>query len=90
MIASLDYEEIPFQLALSTDPNVATTGTFQFRPDPALYIAVLAGQFEITIDDLDVGSVLGLEDVTLDISIMVSGWKSIMGNPNKKKTRRMN
>jgi len=87
MIASLEYETIPFQLTLSTDPDVESTGTFQFRPDPALYIAVMCGQFEITIEDLDIGAVLALEQVTLDVSVMVSGWKSIMGNPNKK-TRR--
>lgn len=90
MIASTDYEEIPFQLALSTDASVANTDTFQFRPDPALYIAVMSGQFEIVIDDMDVGSTIGLEEIQLDISVMVSGWKSIMGNPEKKKLRRMN
>ena len=91
MIASTDYEEIPFQLAFSTEQNIATTSTFQFRPDPALYIAVLSGQFEIIVNDLDVLATVGLEEVTLDISVMVSGWKSIMGNPDsKKKTRRMN
>jgi len=86
-IASTDYESIPFQLVLSTDPNVSTTSTFQFRPDPALYIAVLSGQFEIIIDDLDVGSFgLGVNKVQLDIAVMVSGWKSIMGNPDKKRS----
>ncbi len=87
-IASTDYESIPFQLVLSTDPNVSTTSTFQFRPDPALYIAVLSGQFEIIIDDFDIGSLgVGLNKVQLDIAVMVSGWKSIMGNPDKKKAR---
>jgi hypothetical protein len=85
MIASTEYESIPFQLALSSDPDVDTTSTFQFRPDPALYIAVLSGQFEIVIEDLDVKSVIGLEVIPLNISVMVSGWKSIMGNPDKKK-----
>jgi len=85
-IASTDYESIPFQIVLSSDPNVSTTSTFQFRPDPALYIAVLSGQFEIIIDDLDVGSIgLGLNKIQLDLAVMVSGWKSIMGNPDKKK-----
>lgn len=90
MIAETDYETIPFQLSLSTESNVATTGTFQWRPDPALYLAVLCGQFQIVIEDLDVGSTVSLETVSLDVAVMVSGWKSIMGNPEKKKTRRMN
>jgi len=85
MVASLEYETIPFQLTLSTDPDVESTGTFQFRPDPALYIAVMCGQFEITIEDLDIGAVLALEQITLDVSVMVSGWKSIMGTPKNLK-----
>lgn len=89
MVASLEYETIPFQLTLSTDPDVESTGTFQFRPDPALYIAVMCGQFEITIEDLDIGAVFALEQITLDVNVMVSGWKSIMGTPkNLKKSGR--
>jgi len=43
-IASIDYETIPFQLSLSTTADESATATFQWRPDPALYQAVLCGQ----------------------------------------------
>ena len=45
-------QQIPFQLSYtpgSTDISVS----LQWRPDPALYVAVLAGLIEIEIDELD-------------------------------------
>lgn len=77
--ASKTYETIPFQLAWGQSN---TTATFQFRPDPALFIAILAGQLEVVIDDaVGIGS-----NINLDIDVMVAGWKSIMGNPSSKKS----
>jgi hypothetical protein len=85
--ASVDYETIPFMLQLSTTADERASPVFQFRPDPALYIAVLCGQFEIVITDFKTEA--GLTDpgqiTTLNVAVMVSGWKSIMGNPDKKK-----
>jgi len=86
--ASLEYEEIPFACAYepSTVGSSAETVTFQWRPDPALYLAVLCGQFQIVIDEINlVGGATGL---ALNVNTMVSGWKSIMGNPDKKPRRR--
>lgn len=80
MIASSEVETIPF--AMSYGPSGSTN--FQFRPDPALYQAVMCGLFEIYIEDCDTNAQLGLE---LRTSISVAGWKSIMGNPEKKKRR---
>jgi hypothetical protein len=77
--ASVVIDKIPFQL--SYGPN-DTTVSFQWRPDPALYVAVMCGLFEVFIEDCT--SPTNLE---LDITIMTSGWKSIMGNPNKKARR---
>jgi len=91
MIAATDYETIPFQLSFSTDSAESTTATFQWRPDPALYLAVMCGQMQIIINDMETSANL-TDYVTFDVSVMVSGWKSIMGNPDKsskKKTRRM-
>ena len=90
-IASVDYETIPFQLALSTTAEELATATFQWRPDPALYQAVLCGQYQIVFTDLQTQSgILPPTFLNLNVSIMVSGWKSIMGNPDKKKkSRRM-
>ena len=89
--ASAEFEEIPFTLSY-----VPTTGgpsyypgqvdMFSFRPDPALYIAILCGQLQIVIDTLDLGS--GTASVTLEVSAQVAGWKSIMGSPDKKRRPR--
>ncbi len=75
-------ESIPFQLAYGADD---TTATFQFRPDPALYIAVMCGMFDIFIDDAV--SITGAA-FDLTVAVHIAGWKSIMGNPDKKKSRR--
>jgi len=92
MIAEESYETIPFSLTYSTQFGNASTGTFasnsnvfQWRPDPALYLAVLCGQFQIVLVDNDSGGEVIPFPADLNVSIMVSGWKSIMGNPDKKK-----
>ncbi len=87
MIASTEYETIPFQLAFTTSGLSSSTATFQFRPDPALYLAIMCGQMQVVINDMDVGTAtpIGGEQVSLNVAVMVSGWKSIMGNPDKKK-----
>ena len=82
--ASQTFEEIPFQLAFSDD---AVSPTFQFRPDPALFIAMMCGLAEIRFEQVDSIDPSGLE---LQVSFMIAGWKSIMGEPGKKNTRRMN
>ncbi len=82
-IADIEFEEIPFNL--TWDNNDVTAMNFQWRPDPALYVAVMCGMFEVFFDDV---TVTGSTDVTLEINVMVAGWKSIMGNPDKKKKRR--
>ncbi len=85
-IASIDYETIPFQLALSTTADESATATFQWRPDPALYQAVLCGQYQVVFADLQTQSgVIPPTNLNLNVSVMVSGWKSIMGNPDNKK-----
>lgn len=93
LIASEDYEEIPFQLSISSTADEQATATFQFRPDPALYLAVLCGQLQIYIETSAGGDFPTMTN-TLRVAVMVSGWKSIMGDPDKsskkKKTRRMN
>lgn len=82
--ASLDYELIPFEVAYS--PSNATSGSvvtnFEFRPDPALYIAILTGQLELILSDVTLDA--GAASLDIQMAWHVSGWKSIMGNPNKK------
>ena len=88
--ANLNYEEIPFQLAFSTTADEQATATFQFRPDPALYLAILCGQFEVVLVNAEVAPNLPvpLNEINMNFSVQVSGWKSIMGNPDKKKKSR--
>tara|TARA_Y100000589_G_C27119039_1_gene615575 strand:+ start:167 stop:1039 length:873 start_codon:yes stop_codon:yes gene_type:complete len=79
MYADPDYEVIPFQIALDNSDGHASA-TFQFRPDPALYQAILAGQIILSVKDCVFTNVS--DDNTpiarLNISSYVSGWKSIM------------
>ncbi len=88
MIADDEFEEIPFQLSYdssSTQGN-ASTLTWQWRPDPALYLAVMAGQFEFQIEDCTIEGTGSPATVSLDVTYSIAGWKSIMGNPDKKRT----
>jgi hypothetical protein len=79
-IASLQEEAIPFQVAYGGDD---TTATFQFRPDPALYVAIMCGLFEISVDDVQLEP--GTTSLEITTSFMVAGWKSIMGEPKKSR-----
>ncbi len=77
-------EYIPFALSWTPD-NTDLAMTVEWRPDPALYLAVLCGQFRLEVEEieLDSGNVTGLN---LQVAIHVAGWKSIMGDPDKKKS----
>ncbi len=80
--ANTEFEKIPFQLSYtpgSTDISVS----MQWRPDPALYLAIMTGQMELEIDEIDLDG--GASALKIEVAVMVSGWKSIMGNPDKKK-----
>jgi len=82
--ADKSTERIPFQIAY--DPTGSTTLSFQWRPDPALYIAVLTGNMEMVVEDIDLtGPATALE---LETSLMVSGWKSVMGTPGRKSSKK--
>lgn len=83
--ASREYEKIPFQLTF--DPVKGTVSTFQWRPDPALFLAVLCGQMSITVDAVYLeGTPTPPTNIDLNVSIMVSGWKSIMSKPRARKS----
>lgn len=88
MIADDEFEEIPFQLSAdfnSNQTNISTL-TWQWRPDPALYLAILAGQFEMEFEDVVIEGTGGVVEVSVTYS--VAGWKSIMGNPDRKRKSR--
>ena len=90
LIAEDEFEEIPFQLSFdnSTTQANASTLTWQWRPDPALYLAIMAGQFELEIQDCQIESGGSDPQVALVVNYSVAGWKSIMGEPGKKRRRR--
>ena len=83
-VASTEYESIPFTLSWTPDSSDIATN-FQWRPDPALFLAVLCGQMQVVIEEVNLDG--GAAGVNINMATMVSGWKSIMGNPDKK-TRR--
>lgn len=79
-------ERIPFQLSYtpgSTDISVS----LQWRPDPALFIAMAFGQMRMVIDEIDLDGSQA-NGLTLEIAVHIAGWKSIMGNPDKPKRLR--
>jgi len=80
--AQTELESIPFQLTY-TPGSDSTVWMMEWRPDPALYLAVMCGMFEVYIEELDGDE--GASDLNIHLAVHVSGWKSIMGNPNKKR-----
>lgn len=85
--AALAKEEIPFQVdyGIDTTTNTSAAVMLEWRPDPALYIAVLTGQLIVEIEKTGTGG--SLTNYVLDAAFHVAGWKSIMGS-NKRKSRR--
>jgi len=79
------FESIPFVLSWQPGEDASTPVNFQFRPDPALYLAVLAGQYIIDFEVVDLDGTGG--PLIVEVSVHVSGWKSIMGNPDRKPRR---
>ncbi len=83
--ASTEYETIPFTMSWTPDTTDIAVSV-QWRPDPALYLAVLCGQFSMVIEEANYdGS--NEDGLNIDVAVHVSGWKSIMGNPDKKRRR---
>jgi hypothetical protein len=80
--ASLNYEEIPFMLSWTPDTTDIAT-SLEWRPDPALFLAILCGQMQVRVEEVNLdGPAPGATAVNLKVATMVSGWKSIMGNPD--------
>lgn len=81
--ASEALESIPFQLSF-TPGSTEVAFEMEWRPDPALYLAVLCGMFEVSIQEIESAASSNLD---LYVAVHVSGWKSIMGNPDKKRRK---
>lgn len=72
---------IPFQMSWSpssTDVSVS----FNWRPDPALYLSILTGQFNFFIEELDLDD--GADALTVRIAMHVAGWKSVISSPRRR------
>ena len=80
-IAEEEFERIEFQVSVDEDGTTGGNLQFLWRPDPALYLAVMTGMFEITLESVEVSPAAATE-LDLETSIMVAGWKSIMGKRN--------
>lgn len=75
-------ESIPFVVAWDNDSEEYAM-MFQWRPDPALYISVMAGLIDVKFDNIEI---LGdTEQLTIQWAFHIAGWKSIMGSPDKKR-----
>ncbi len=82
--ANLEMESIPFQL--SWTPNSDDTAfTFQWRPDPALYVSIMAGMFEIVVDEIEGNT--GEQSLRIDCAAHIAGWKSIVSNGHTSKAK---
>ncbi len=83
--ASTDYQKIPFTLSYTPDSTDLTI-SLEWRPDPALFVAVMCGQMQVVVEEINKDG--GAGTLELNVSVMVSGWKSIMGDPSKKSKRK--
>ncbi len=79
-IAEEALEEIPLQLSFDELSDTAST-TFMWRPDPALYLSVLCGQFIFKVDESSEPS------ADIDLNFHVAGWKSIFHHDRKRKRK---
>ncbi len=82
-VASQQMETIPFQLSW-TPTTDDTAFTFQWRPDPALYISLMCGQFDVVIDEIDSQG----NPISIDIAAHVAGWKPVLGGKKRGKKSR--
>jgi len=79
--ASTQYEEIPFTVANSDGTSAILQ--FMWRPDPALYVSVLMGQF--SLDVVEFLDEHGGNFYQLDVALHIAGWKSIASDHKKKR-----
>ncbi len=84
LTAETEFEYIPFTMSWS--PNSTDIAVeFEWRPDPALYLAVMCGLFECRYNQVELD---GTSDIKINWAVTVSGWSSIMSDGKKKKPKR--
>jgi len=82
--ANDDFEEIPFTLANSDGESAALE--LMWRPDPALYLSVLLGQFDVLVEefnDVNEGAFYAI-----DMAFHVAGWKGIMSDRKHRRSKK--
>lgn len=85
--AGLNWEYIPFTATWTPDSSDLAI-SFNWRPDPALYLSIMTGQVQCVVDDYNEDS--GAAGVDLMWAFHIAGWKSIMSDrkPRKSKSSR--
>lgn len=91
-IASEELEEIPFELSYTSADlatgQTANTVSFNWRPDPALYLSVLTGQLIVKIVEsaaFDENGDDAMDSTELEVAVHVAGWKGFLGNHKKRR-----
>lgn len=84
--AERQFEEIPFTLSWTPDSTDLAT-KWSWKPDPALYLAVLGGNFDVYVEELNVDGEPPAPGLNINIAVHCSGWKSVMGDPDKRNGR---
>jgi len=79
--ASTDLETIPFMMSWTPDTTDLAI-TFNWRPDPALYLAIMTGELQIFVEELNLDG--GAPSVEMHIAVQVAGWSSMMGKPKSR------
>lgn len=85
-------ESIPFAVAWGAKDGTPTSAdslwaeTWSWKPDPALYLAVLCGQIECVVDNVMTDDTA--QEVQLNFAFHVSGWKGILGSNKKRRSQR--
>ena len=91
-------EVIPFDVAYSSPDGTLPGGRavvadeLMWRPDPALYLSVLTGQFLLRIDSLSAVDSAGVDKtnaISLAADFHVAGWKGILGNTKRRSSKKM-
>lgn len=82
LVAEEDYEMIPFMMSWTPDSTDIAI-SFNWRPDPALYLAVLCGQLQVVCEEVELDE--GAPGINIELAIHVAGWKSVMSNPRRKR-----
>jgi len=78
--ANDDFEEIPFTLANSDGQSAALE--FMWRPDPALYLSVMLGQFDILVEQ--VNDLIEGQFYEIDIAFHIAGWTGMMSDKKRR------